>query len=755
MGGSGGGGLAATTASYGSAGSGSESSSSRFASTGISLNAGGAGDPLHDASGLGLFGGLGGATDREMREHTGVSQRSGDHRRIQVDLGARLQDAERDLADQEDGWEFAGWGNSSSVSFFDTHESQGERGRRPGSDGEGGSQGGPDAETPLLPDSNWVAHKEEDKLNQFLATAIAGNDISSSAFYMVGIATFVAGKYAPISVALVITVLYFFRNIYGEVCTALPLNGGTYNALLNTTTKQLASVAAGLTLLSYLATAVVSATSAVSYLHSLVDDVSIVWISVAVLGLFAILNVIGLGESAGVALAIFVGHLLTLLALAIVVIIQLFAHPPEVPEAYKDDYGHYGPFQMLMYNWHEHDSAPDGTQGWFAQIFFGFSSALIGVSGFESSANYIEEQRQGVFVKTLRNMWAIVAFFNPLFALLSIMTLNLSEAGEVQNYILAAMPNKEHYNWMRIWIIVDAFIVLSGAVLTSYVGVVGLVKRMSLDKCLPQFLLMENRWRKTNHFIIFGFFILTSSLCILTDAKVQVLAGVYCIAFLSVMALFAMSDLLLKYKRKLASEVSASWLSVFVALAAVLAGAIGNIIHNVEYLVYFSYYFIGAMAVIFIMFTRVTMLKMAFFAVSKNLRPDSSLYGWIQRQVKTLRHQPVVFFTRTGQLATLNKAALYVRENEETDWLRIVHVYEEADDDFEDRMEANVAIIDQLYPKMRVDLVMVHGRFDPPTVHWLSEMLETPKNYMFITAPTVGQFPHDLGSFGGIRVVTH
>lgn len=29
--------------------------------------------------------------------------------------------------------------------------------------------------------------------------------------------------------------LFFFRSIYGEVGTALPLNGGSYNCLLNST----------------------------------------------------------------------------------------------------------------------------------------------------------------------------------------------------------------------------------------------------------------------------------------------------------------------------------------------------------------------------------------------------------------------------------------------------------------------------------------------------------------------------------------
>jgi len=32
---------------------------------------------------------------------------------------------------------------------------------------------------------------------------------------------------------------------------------------------------------------------------------------------------------------------------------------------------------------------------------------MLGISGFESSANYVEEQKEGVFPKTLRNMWVV------------------------------------------------------------------------------------------------------------------------------------------------------------------------------------------------------------------------------------------------------------------------------------------------------------------------------------------------------------
>lgn len=44
----------------------------------------------------------------------------------------------------------------------------------------------------------------------------------------------------------------------------------------------------------------------------------------------------------------------------------------------------------------------EGT--WVTAILFGVSSAMLGVSGFESSSQFVEEQAKGVFVKTLRNM---------------------------------------------------------------------------------------------------------------------------------------------------------------------------------------------------------------------------------------------------------------------------------------------------------------------------------------------------------------
>ncbi len=65
---------------------------------------------------------------------------------------------------------------------------------------------------------------------------------------------------------MVTIMLYYFRSVYNEVVTALPVNGGTYNLLLNTSSKKTAAFVSCLSILSYTATCIVSAFDAVIYL---------------------------------------------------------------------------------------------------------------------------------------------------------------------------------------------------------------------------------------------------------------------------------------------------------------------------------------------------------------------------------------------------------------------------------------------------------------------------------------------------------
>lgn len=572
------------------------------------------------------------------------------------------------------------------------------------------------------------------QLDAWKATAICGNDITSSTLYVAALCAIQAGPLAPVALALVAAVLYLFRSVYAEVGSALPLNGGAYNVLLNTTTKAKASVAACLTVLSYVATAVISSNEAAHYAHNLLPGMNVMTATLGLLAFFAILNLFGISESATVALAIFGLHMATL---SILVLTSAFA-VAQSPE-------------LLVAN---ASTAPPG--GWQRALFFGFSAAMLGISGFESSANFIEEQRPGVFALTLRNMWIAVAFFNPVISLLALGLVPLADVPGHQTDLLAHMGWVSAGGWLRQLVSLDATLVLAGAVLTSYVGVNGLVRRMSLDQCLPQFLLAENPWRRTNHWIILLFFGLCCSILFLSAGKIETLAGVYTLSFLGVMILFAVGNILLKLKReRLRRDTRASWPFVIAGLLAVVVGLLGNLLLNPAYVQVFAAYFGAAVSIVTIMLLRVEILKAGLAVVRAVVRTMSGFSETAHREIlhriARIHARQVVYFTRGDDLAALNRAALYVLQNEQTNNMKVVHCYER-EDDIAQKLAENLRVIDQIYPKIKIDLVLVKGKFGPELIEKLSQRMGVPKNYMFISTPG-DRFPHNIAELGGVRLI--
>ncbi|KAF4316228.1 hypothetical protein G195_010337 [Phytophthora kernoviae 00238/432] len=554
----------------------------------------------------------------------------------------------------------------------------------------------------------------------------------------------------PISLLMVATVLYFFRFIYEEVVTAIPMNGGTYNALLNTTSKRAAAVAACLSILSYVATGVVSATSGVSYLATQVD-IPIVGCTVVLLFVFALLATLGITDNSRVALAIFLHHIVVLSVL----VVSCVVYGIQNPHVFRDN---------MQTEYPEVDFAGSMLNGdVFTAVFFGFGAGMLGVTGFESSSNYVEEQAPGVFRKTLRNMWALATIFNVSLGVGILAVLPLEgDGGIYANFdaLLAKTAYVSAGSWFGTWVSVDAFIVLSGSVLTSYVGICGLVRRLSTDRVLPSFLAKTNKIRGTNHYIIGVYFLLASSLVLVLNGDATIMNGVYTYAFLGLMALFACAGMLLKGKRpEIPRDVSAPWSVLVLGFVMVVVAIFANLLGDPKVLMYFALYFIAVMLVMFVMFERVTILR-CFLALMKTAVP--SKYGkepivddfrtWdspevehtgarggrtIARAIVSIRSAPIVFFCKTPDLTIINKVIIYVRRNEQTHTLRIVHMF--SDEEAEAPVLAafrNVAkLFDSMYPKIRVDFVSVQGEFCPATIEWLSRKMAVPRNMMFITQP--------------------
>jgi amino acid transporter len=572
------------------------------------------------------------------------------------------------------------------------------------------------------------------KLNQLEATAICGNDITSSCLYVSALTILQAGKWAPLALLIVAAVLFLYRKIYAEVVGALPLNGGAYNALLNTTSKRVATLAACLTLLSYMATAVISASEAMQYVHSLWHGLPVIAATIVLLAAFMSLSIMGIGESARVAVFIFITHIATLfLLLGVGVLFVLRGGPSTLVENLS------APMEI---------SVPQA-------LFFGFAAAMLGISGFESSANFVEEQARGVFPKTLRNMWGAVSFFNPSIALLALALVPIVEVPENQEALLSYMGLIAGGRWLSVLVSVDAALVLSGAVLTSYVGVTGLVRRMTLDRCLPQLLLKTNRMG-TTHRIIIGFFLLAVSVLLLTHGELGALAGVYTVSFLAVMALFGVGNVLLKVRRaRLPRPTIARWPSVFVAIAAVLSALIGNALLNPAYLRVFIGYFVPALLIVGTMLGRIQILRGILFmirAASEAITDRTKRAATaISDKIEQINSQRFVFFTRGDSIANLNEAMLYVRRNEHTNYIKVAIVYSDKKE-IPARLKHDLEFLGEAYPEIDIEYVEVEGAFGPQLIEKLSKKWKIPSNFMFIGSPG-DHFPYRLEELGGVRLI--
>ncbi len=585
--------------------------------------------------------------------------------------------------------------------------------------------------------------KVHKKLNELAATAICGNDISSSVLYVSALSIAFAGQYAWITLLIVSFVLFLFRKIYGEVVGALPLNGGAYNALLNTTSKSVASFAATLTLLSYMATAVISANEAIHYLHHLIPSMPIIIATIGLLSFFAILVIGGISESAKVAIGIFIFHLGSLVILSVFIIYYLSLHG----------------VSTFFENWH---MPLNGGGSISNAIFLGFAASMLGVSGFESSANFVEEQKKGVFPKTLKNMWSIVSIINPLMAIfaLALFTIPVLQSDDYQNTLLIEMGEHVGGKWVAILIAIDAFLVLSGAVLTSFVGVSGLLERMTLDRILPQYFLKKNK-KGSSYRIIIMFFILSVSVLLLTNGNVKLLAGVYTISFLSVMALFGIGNILLKVKRKkLPRPEKASWLAVFIAIVAVIIALTGNILMppkngSPSNLTVFLLYFLPTITFIIIMLNRTVLLKFSLNIVDGIFDPVRKfaikLDKSIQAKVDKINSQEFVFFTKGDNIATLNKVMLYITNNEHTKKLKIVLLLENGAE-LPPNLKDEIIFLDKEYPEINIELIIEEGKFSPEKIRELSERWEIPINFMFIGSPS-DKFEYKVEELGGVRLI--
>jgi amino acid transporter len=530
------------------------------------------------------------------------------------------------------------------------------------------------------------------------ATAISGNDLLASVLYTTGIVTSFCGQLAPICMLMACLSLLPYKWIFKELGTAIPRNGGLYVSFLNSSSKLTATFAASCSLICYSATAVVSAASWSSYASSeFGGSFPQIPITICVLMVVALLVLSGVQESANVALAIFCFHLVTIGILTVTSVVFICQSNGSI----------------LKSNYESH--LPVSSSGGIGMdIWLGYSAALLGLTGFETSANFIEDlgpfesesskkgpqRRISTFERTIDRMWMLVIVINPIISLSTLGVLTLPEIADSSTHVLSTVGYKSAGNWLRIMVTVDALAVLGGGVLTAFVGVSGIIKQLASDRCFPAFLLIQNKCANTYHWIVIGFCCVCVVMYLITAGSLQMLTSLFTGAFLLVLLSFAAANMALKYSRpELPRGTEASWPTVFLGFTLMLIGLIGNVVIDVGTVYNFLIFLALYLGVITASFERIRITKLILYFVERASRINTGYVKYLRNKILQFKKHRALYFAKTSELHILNKvlaaalvlsshcqkdigvcattakqAIVYARDNENCERLIICHV---------------------------------------------------------------------------------
>ncbi|KAK0223656.1 AAAP amino acid permease [Armillaria fumosa] len=587
-----------------------------------------------------------------------------------------------------------------------------------------------DAEERDAGESRVRSARDAEVLGQFTASALAGNAVLGSVFYALPAVVAVSSIYSPISLFIATVTLFLWRPIMAELGSALPITGAPYSYILNVSTKSFALVGAALLLLDYVSTSVVSAATAAAYLSGEVNLPFLSFVgTIVVLVLFTLVSLSGIKESARLALASLSFHVGTMIVLMVASAIH---------------WGNIGNDQ-LRENWVSNQASSTSK-----------CLGMLGLTGFECIPAYIARIKPSVLPLVFRNLYYPAIVFNTLIMVLVLAIVPMEDILQADN-VLSVLAQTSAGRWLRLWIVVDAIIVLCGGVLTGILSACELFDKLTNDRVLPQAFIHPFPFSQSPYVSVLSFAAFSGVIYATTGASLVIMSKMFSLVWLSVMALFPISLLLLKFNRgRLPRTPTIPVSMVIVTLAVGPTIFAGNIAIDPIMSGYFSAYFVGIVMLFSITQKKAHLLRCIYWTYDQYpmLHRWNATKLWASRLMDTmtsLRRKPVCILAKSDEISYLMRMILYVQKNEETSFLKIVHFAEE-EKGIPSELQANARILDEAFPEITIDLLIVHNAFDPSNVAALAHKLQIPPSLMFMTCPR-SAISYSAADFG-TRIIT-
>jgi len=94
---------------------------------------------------------------------------------------------------------------------------------------------------------------------------------------------------------------------------------------------------------------------------------------------------------------------------------------------------------------------------------------------------------------------------------------------------------------------------------------------------------------------------------------------------------------------------------------------------------------------------------------------------------------------------------LYILKNEHTKKIKIVLALEKGET-LPVNLHQEIDFLGREYPQIKIEFLVVEGKFSPKLIDDLSKKWGIPINFMFIGSPS-DKFPYKIEELGGVRLI--
>lgn len=392
------------------------------------------------------------------------------------------------------------------------------------------------------------------QLSPLLVWAVVFCDIGTSVYYVPGILYKQVGDAAPLFVAIALVGFVLLAQKYIEICWRYPEGGGVVNVASHAFTPRVGLVGGLLVSVSYFVTSAISTVSGVVYIGSVLPwfDAHIASVACATLVALALINIVGIRESA--MLSLFMAGAALLVNVCVISVTMLSIGPGEWSE-------------LLSRAFTTHDTST-------RTLLIGYSSAWLAFSGLESISQLSPAMKLPIQSTARRGMKLVVGTMlisSPFLTLFSVELLpELIKRDELkQERFISELAGAYGGLPLRISVVATASSLLLLAANTAIIGSYHVFLALADAHFLPEPLMLRNRRFGTPHYAILVATLVPILVIAATGRDLVLLGDLYAFGLLGA---FVLTSLGLDVTRWREHERGRKfWIGAFATLMVVVA----------------------------------------------------------------------------------------------------------------------------------------------------------------------------------------